>query len=323
MSPWYWRGFASMSAFRRLIGLLAVLLLGLVAAAEAPQPDFTLQPPAYPFRFAVYGDIRFTDPANTRDTNPAVRRALVNKIADEHPAFVVINGDLVLKGADPADWKVFDRETQPWRQAGLKIFPAIGNHDVDGGRVPSLSSYFARFPELKNREWYSVRDGNLMLFVLDSTSDLTAGSPQRHWLAKGLSTVPADIDFVMIALHHPPYTQSSALLGGHDARVYEQQLAAFLESEQAKMRARIIVVSGHVHNYERYEHGGVMYIVTGGGGATPYPVRRLPGDFYRDPGPTYHFCRFTVEHGQLTGEMVKYLGPGQWAGKDQFELRPK
>jgi len=35
------------------------------------------------------------------------------------------------------------------------------------------------------------------------------------------------------------------------------------------MKARIIEVPGHVHNYERYEHGNVTYIVAAA------PVHRL------------------------------------------------
>ncbi len=312
-----------MGMVRRWVVVLALVLGACVALAAAP--DFTLQPPDAPFRFIVYGDIRFTNPANTRASNPVVRRALVEKIAEEKPAFVVITGDLVLKGADLADWAVFDRETQPWSGGGLKVFPALGNHDVAGGESAALANYFAAFPELHDRRWYSVRDGNVMVFVLDSTSADMPGTVQGRWLEEGLKNVPEDIDFVLIALHHPPYTESSdyAAGGGHEARWPERKLGAFLEARQSKMHARMVVIAGHVHNYERYEHGGVMYIVSGGGGATPYLIARRPGDFYTEPGPTYHFCRFTVERDRLKGQMVKYLGRGQWAVKDQFELRPR
>ena len=48
-----------------------------------------------------------------------------------------------------------------------------------------------------------------------------------------------------------------------------------LEERQAHARARIVVFSGHVHNYERHEHGGVTYFVSGGGGAPPIPSSAL------------------------------------------------
>ncbi len=314
-----------MTGFRRSAALLVMLLAAAFAAlAAAPAPDITLPSPAYPFHFIVYGDIRFTNPANTPPSNPAIRDALVEKIAAEDPDFLLITGDIVLEGNNPADWAVFDRETQPWRREGLRVFPALGNHDVYGGPA-ALAHYFSHFPALHERRWYSVRDGNVMVFVLDSMSAEMSGSVQGRWLEEGLRRLPKDVEFVMIALHHPPYTQSSdtATGGGHNARHPEKELAAFLEDQQSRMRARIVVVAGHVHNYERYEHGGVTYVVTGGGGATPYMIQRGPGDFYDAPGPTYHFCRFTVQRGLLKGQMVKYLGQGQWAVKDQFELQPR
>jgi hypothetical protein len=46
-----------------------------------------------------------------------------------------------------------------------------------------------------------------------------------------------------------------------------------LEVRQSYTRARFAVFTGHVHNYERHEHGGVTYFVTGGGGAQRIPHR--------------------------------------------------
>ena len=55
-----------------------------------------------------------------------------------------------------------------------------------------------------------------------------------------------------------------------------------LEEKQKQLHARLIVFSGHVHNYERHEHNGVTYFVTGGGGARPYIIPRAPDDLYKD-----------------------------------------
>src|SRR5882757_10873158 len=42
----------------------------------------------------VYGDQRFTDPANTKVTSPKACRLLVQKIAEEHPDAILMNGDV-------------------------------------------------------------------------------------------------------------------------------------------------------------------------------------------------------------------------------------
>jgi hypothetical protein len=47
--------------------------------------------------------------------------------------------------------------------------------------------------------------------------------------------------------------------------------ASFLEEQQKRLAARIVVIAGHVHNSERQEYGGITYLVTGGGGAQPTP----------------------------------------------------
>jgi Icc-related predicted phosphoesterase len=260
-----------------------------------------------PFQFVAYGDIRFTNPADVAPSNVEIRRALVNQIAAIRPSFILVSGDLVLQGDNPADWAIWDAETKPWSERKLPVFPTIGNHELYKDPAAGLRNYFQRFAELKNSRYYSLRAGNTLTLVLDSSEDETAGA-QGQWLASQLDHLPNDVDFVFLLLHHPPYTNSKEGFlggGGHSMRAREQALAKMLEGRQLKTRPRFIVFSGHVHNYERYEHHGVTYIVTGGGGATPYTVLRKPEDEYRQPGPTYHYCVVRVNGTRLELDMMK------------------
>ena len=307
---------------RNQFGVLLVLLLSAVCAFAADakfSPDFTL-PSKGDFKFVVYGDIRFTDPANVRPSNPEMRHALVSEIAKEKPQAVIITGDIVLRGDNPEDWKVFDQEATPLRD-GITLWPTLGNHDLYRDPQQGLAHYFARFPELKDKRWYSARRGNVAFFLLDSASDAQGGE-EWQWLDRNLSALPRNVNFVIIAMHHPPITHSTELTG-HPARSSEQALGEMIEKHAASSKAKFVVLAGHVHNYERYERGGVEYIVTGGGGATPYPIPRAPEDHYREAGPTYHFCRFTVQGRKLHMDMVKVEGDPQspsFAVKDSFDL---
>jgi 3',5'-cyclic AMP phosphodiesterase CpdA len=271
----------------------------------------------------AYGDVRFSDPSNTRDSNPAIRQAIVKKIADDKPDFVIFTGDLVLAGDSDADWEVYRQETQPWRDAKLRLFTLPGNHDLYGD--PKLVHYFAEFKELKHDRWYTIRTANTLTLMLDSAAD-AKGGPQWQWIEKTLASVPADIDFVLIALHHPPLTKSHDHMfgGGHSARGQEAALAEMIEQHAARMKQKIIVIAGHVHNYERYSRNGVTYIVSGGGGATPYRIQRSPGDvLYDEPFPNYHICNITVDGHKLTLEMNKVTiqsGKEKWEKKDSVEL---
>jgi hypothetical protein len=40
------------------------------------------------------------------------------------------------------------------------------------------------------------------------------------------------------------------------------------------------VSAGHIHNYERLERDGVVYLVSGGGGAAPYEIDRTAARRY-------------------------------------------
>ncbi len=278
-----------------------------------------------PFRFVAYGDTRFHDPKDFEAANPPVRAALVQAIAEVNPAFICFTGDIVYNGYDQNDWKVWDNETSIWRQKKIPIYPALGNHDLHGDPTVALRNYFQRFPDLKNSRYYSVRAANALLLALDSSLD-EAGGPQSQWLTDQLDHVPADVDFVLLMFHHPPYTSSSdakAFGGGHSARASEQALAKMLEQRQAHARYRIVVFSGHVHNYERHEHGGVTYFVSGGGAAHAYPIERAPDDPFQSKQVNYHYLLVEVDRQQLKVTMNRLdltSGKAVWTQPDSVKI---
>jgi Icc-related predicted phosphoesterase len=278
-----------------------------------------------PFHFVTYGDSRFHDPKDNEAANPTVRQALVKAIAETNPAFVSFGGDIVYNGYDANDWKVWDSETAVWREKKIPVYPALGNHDLHGDEKVALANYFQRFPDLKNNRYYSVRAANTLMLVLDSSQDETSG-PQGHWLAQKFDHLPGDVDFVFLVLHHPPYTSSSdakILGGGHSARSHEQELAKLLEARQQNLRARIVVFSGHVHNYERHEHGGVTYFVTGGAGAHAYPIARAKDDPFQSKEVNYHYLQVNVDRGSLKITMHRLdmtSGAAVWTEPDSVTI---
>jgi Icc-related predicted phosphoesterase len=278
-----------------------------------------------PFHFVVYGDSRFHDPKDTEAANPPVRQALVQAIAQTSPAFISFGGDIVYNGYDKNDWKVWDSETAVWREKKIPIYPALGNHDLHGDERVALANYFERFPDLKNSRYYSVRVANTLMLVLDSSLDETSG-PQGQWLAQKLDHLPGDVDFVFLVLHHPPYTSSSDAKmfgGGHSARSHEQELGKMLEARQQNLRARIVVFSGHVHNYERHEHGGVTYFVTGGAGAHAYPIARAKDDPFQSKEINYHYLQVEVDRGNLKITMHRLdltSGTAVWTEPDSVAI---
>lgn len=312
---------------------IVVLFLGSVACSNSPsqvspwgsQPVEIQLPLSTPFHFVACGDSRFHDPKDTEAANPAVRHEMVEAIAKAKPAFISFGGDIVYNGNDGNDWKVWDSETAAWQINKIPVYPALGNHDLHGDERVALANYFQRFPDLKNSRYYSVLAANTLMLVLDSSLEETSG-PQGQWLTKNLDTIPSDVDFVFLVLHHPPYTSSSddkKLGGGHSARTNEQDLAKLLQSRQASLRARIIVFSGHVHNYERHEHGGVTYFVTGGAGAHAYPIERAPDDLFQSKDVNYHYLQVDIDRARLKVTMHRLdltTGIAKWTQPDSVTI---
>jgi hypothetical protein len=311
--------------------LLLVAALGgpAHAAATFTVPDAELSEPMV---LVAYGDMRFTSPSETGASNPGARRALVAQVAAENPAAIFINGDVPWHGI-ASDYAVFLDETSPWRERHLRVYPALGNHEFSACLESScLERWWNAFPALRGRRWYSVALGAKVLGVaLDTDTSLLPGNPQRIWLETQIAELDPAVRLILIFMHHPPVADvQSTKLTDHNPRPNESTLAEYLKAVSPRSAARFVVAAGHIHNYERFEQDGVVYLVSGGGGAAPYEVDRTPADLYQSADfPNFHYMRFELRGSRLIGEMIRLsdstaLKPRQWQTRDRFEitLRP-
>jgi hypothetical protein len=308
--------------------VLPVLALGACVSAGAATFSVAEADLPKPLVLIAYGDMRFTDPSETGATNPGARQALIAKIAAEQPAAIFINGDLPWHGT-VSDYGVYRAETSVWRELHLRIYPALGNHEFAGCSEPAcLEHWWSTFPELHGRRWYSVALGDRVLGVmLDSDSSLLPGSEQRAWLQQELAALSASVRLVLVVLHHPPLADIQTVkLVDHNPRPNEHALADYLGAVAAHTRARFVVSAGHIHNYERLERDGVVYLVSGGGGAAPYEIDRTAADLYQGTDfPNFHYVRFELRGQTLAAQMIR-LGQSAagraatWEIRDRFEL---
>ena len=246
-----------------------------------------------PFSFVVMGD--------TRSESDSHRR-VVERMAQEVPDFLVGTGDMVDDGYRQDQWQqFFDIESQVLRDN--VYFPAVGNHDRQG-RGRTADSYRAFFSVPDNggdtERYYAFSYAAARFLVLDSNEYSFALSDQTAWLERELIAARQDpaIRHIFCVMHHPPF--SISLHGG--ARDLRERWTPLFEKYQVSA-----VFSGHDHVYERAEHNGIRYFVSGGGGAPLYP--RVP-----NPNPVdlaavkkferaFHFLRVTV-----TGRRVEVTG---------------
>lgn len=318
----------------------AVLLAQAPTAATLPTSQLLSEPgPTFriadnqlpnPLMFIAYGDQRFTDPANTTQTDPRMRQWLVKQMAYEHPAAIFMNGDVPLAGDVVNDYTVFHNETKIWRDANLRVFPTLGNHEFHGDPQKALENWWNAFPELRNRRWYATQLGSrIYALFLDSSASLLPGSDQARWVEKQIAGLPTTVDFVMISLHHPPVADIQTHIEvDHNPRPNEIALRDYLSKIAPATHASFLVSAGHIHNYERSVVDGVTYLVSGGGGAPPYFVERTAQDLYKSIlFPNYHYVKLTLQNDRLHGEMHRVVNPEAKTLtvelKDSFDLMVK
>ena len=84
--------------------------------------------------------------------------------------------------------------------------------------------------EMRNRRWYSAQIGaRVYLLALDSDASLLPGGDQSRWIEKQIENLPTSIDYVIVALHHPPVADvQQHLLVDHNPRPNEIALRDYL-----------------------------------------------------------------------------------------------
>jgi len=193
------------------------------------------------------------------------------RIAQEVPDFVLGTGDMVDDGYRQDQWQQFFDVESPVLRDNV-YFPAVGNHDRQG-RGRTADSYRLYFAVPDNggdtSRYYGFSYAAARFLVLDSNEYSFALSDQTAWLERELIAARQDpaIRHVFAVMHHPPF--SISLHGG--SRDLRERWAPLFEKYQVTA-----VFSGHDHVYERAEHNGIRYFVTGGAGAPLYPRRPHP-----------------------------------------------
>lgn len=227
--------------------------------------EFATAPPVgkdVPFSFIVVGD--------SRDGIEQHRR-VVDRMSQEVPDFILGTGDMVDEGFRQDQWQqFFDVENATLRDN--VYFPALGNHDRQGqGRTADTYRSYFSVPENggETERYYAFTYAAARFLVLDSNEYSFALTDQTAWLERELASAREDaaIKHIFVVMHHPPF--SISLHGG--ALDLRERWTPLFEKYQVTC-----VFSGHDHVYERAEHNGLRYFVSGGGGAPLYPRRPRP-----------------------------------------------
>ncbi|MHB1568045.1 MAG: metallophosphoesterase family protein [Solirubrobacteraceae bacterium] len=236
---------------------------------------------ATPLTFLAFGDS-----GGVKDPHP---QAHVAEAMRSHPGtapdFLYHVGDLVYFHGDEIDYA--SQFYEPYAHLNHAIIGIPGNHDGDNSddpSVPSLSAWMAnlcsREPALPpgadefNRDtqtqpncyWtLSAREVTIIGCYSNVPSGGVIAPDQASWLSSELAAAPAGVPLI-VALHHPPYSADGAHGGS-------AEMGAVLDSAfSSSGRVPDLVLSGHVHNYQRFTRTlpdtgrELSYVVIGNGG---------------------------------------------------------
>lgn len=219
----------------RLRQVLACLWLPAAALMAADAPRFV---------FAVVTDpqLGMKDAAADREQFVRVVNALNALKDDSRPAFVLLGGDMVNDGKDPAQWAAYQEVLKTLR---YPVYWTPGNHDPR--------------PETPAR--FSFVHQDCLFLGLDS--DLWRGgeapaAAQFAWLEEQLRA-RGKYRFVFVAQHHPLFLHEAGEKDDYFATPVVWRVKLLKLFEEARVTA---VLAGHLHRNTSGWRRGVALLVT-------------------------------------------------------------
>jgi len=233
------------------------------------------------YTFAVSGDTRSEPPFTQEERHGVVAQSIL----EEDPLFVVHLGDFSGDAHDPAEWDQFFSAGRNL-YANTIIVPVQGNHDES-----ELYTEIFGMPD-----WYAFTAGSLKYLVLNTNGwTQTRFENQTAWLTEETESPGTKIAF----FHHPFYTTDQKRTG-----LVTDQIPVWQNFfENGGVAA---TYSAHMHAYERYESGGIMYVTNGAGGAPLYsPVTEPADEMVTSIYHTLGYVRIDVNGSAFTSTFFK------------------
>jgi hypothetical protein len=209
---------------------------------------------------------------------PCQAGAVANTIKQISPLYTLLLGDIQYESGSLSDFNTYYEPLLGSLKNSSR--PVPGNHEYGTGGAAGYFTYFGSVatpqePSCKSncKGYYSFDVGNWHLIALNSECSkvpggCAAGSPQETWLKADLAKVQAS-KCILAYWHEARFTSGH---GGNDATLIGQVLPFWQDLYNAKAD---IVLSGHSHNYERFDlqdpngkktADGIRQFVVGSGG---------------------------------------------------------
>jgi acid phosphatase type 7 len=248
---------------------------------------FRIHPAPEPRRLVAAGDIAC--PPGEAETATRCRHARTADLVERlSPDAVAVLGDIQYNLGELENFQASYDPT--WGRLKAITHPVPGNHEYQGDperdSAPGYFAYFGAAAGDPARGFYRWKLGAWTMFALNSGAightrtgagaflpndcwpvSCARGSTQERWLRAQLESLRPD-SCVLAYWHHPRY--SSGFTGTHQPHRETAPLFRALYEHGAEL-----VLSGHVHNYERFppvdpagrsDERGITQFVVGTGG---------------------------------------------------------
>jgi predicted phosphodiesterase len=269
--------------------------------------------------FFVVSDTQALSIPGTLEMELSRQRLLVETIdKDPFPAdFLVHTGDLVESGA-VVEYDAFFSLIAPL-SSKMPLFAVKGNHD---DRTEVFVDAFA-FPvdgRPYGTDWHHFKTANALFAFLNlNFNSLAQVSATVQWLNAVLEE-NKERRWKFIFTHQPIYSNVERDSNTPFRSLFEPLLIKYGVDA---------VFSGHHHAYQRIVRNGIMYVISGGGGAASYsPVmsKRFEGTVKTEE-KTIHYLRGRIQNDRFLLE-VRGVGEERQEGRvkrrdfemDRFEL---
>ncbi|GAA3410766.1 discoidin domain-containing protein [Streptosporangium vulgare] len=260
-----------------------------------PSPTPTV-PPGETFVVAAAGDIAAQCTASSSSCAHPKTAAQVQAM---NPEFVITMGDNQYDDARLSDFKNYYDKT--WGRFKSKTRPVAGNHETydPAGTYAGYKGYFGSLATPQGKTYYSYDRGNWHFIALDSNYFDQAA--QINWLKADLAANTRGC--IAAYWHHPLFSS-----GEHGNDPVSRPVWKILYDARADL-----VLNGHDHHYERFapqnpdaqaDPGGIVEILGGMGGASPYDIENVQPNSQRRLQGVYGVLKLTFAPAAFSWQLI-------------------
>ncbi|HEY4323803.1 MAG TPA: metallophosphoesterase [Mucilaginibacter sp.] len=232
------------------------------------------------------------------DHNEKATEMIFKDIVTNHPSCLFITGDVVSLGYRNSKWVKMDRYLKWCSNENIPVYAALGNHELLLYPEKGKQNFKTRFPMYSPTGYSEIVDSVAVILLNSNFGEMTAAeiSTQDNWYNSAIKEMENDaaIKFIIVGCHHSPFTNSKIVNPSEQVR--QRFIPAFIKSKKC-----VLFVSGHSHNFERFNQQGKYFLVIGGGGGLHQPLyeKEITHDLSHDYKPMFHYLEVRRFHDSL------------------------